>query len=203
VRRDAEQRKHRKHADRLVQSLVRGHRRDNYSTGIVVLPEYDHASETMLQKMCGEHGLPSTAGCYSSGEFADREDGKMGFQRARGALMRLVSVSIICMGFAQAAPAGMIGTGYLLEDESRAASISRMDILLARADVARQLEAFGVDQAMVMERLDALSTAELLELEGKLDSQVAGGDIIGLIGAVFVVLLILELVGVTDIFKSF
>ena len=126
----------------------------------------------------------------------------MGFQRARGALMRLVSVSIICMGFAQAAPAGMIGTGYLLEDESRAASISRMDILLARADVARQLEAFGVDRAMVLERLDALSTTELLELEGKLDSQVAGGDI-GLIGAVFVVLLILELVGVTDIFKSF
>ena len=36
-----------------------------------------------------------------------------------------------------------------------------------------------------------------------LPSQVAGGDIIGLIGAVFVVLLILELVGVTDIFKSF
>lgn len=127
----------------------------------------------------------------------------MGFQKARGALLRLVSVSIVCMGFAQVAPAGMIGTGYLLEDESRAASISRMDILLARADVARQLEALGVDQAMVMERLDALSTAELLELEGKLDSQVAGGDIIGLIGAVFVVLLILELVGVTDIFKSF
>ena len=127
----------------------------------------------------------------------------MAFQKARGALLRLVSVSIVCMGFAQVAPAGMIGTGYLLEDESRAASISRMDILLARADVARQLQAFGVDQAMVMERLDALSTAELLELEGKLDSQVAGGDIIGLIGAVFVVLLILELVGVTDIFKSF
>lgn len=127
----------------------------------------------------------------------------MGFEKTRGALTRLISVSIICMGFAQVAPAGMIGTGYLLEDESRAASISRMDILLAREDVGRQLEAFGVDQAMVMERLGALSTAELLELEGRLDSQVAGGDIVGLIGAVFVVLLILELVGVTDIFKSF
>ena len=55
----------------------------------------------------------------------------------------------------------------------------------------------------MVERLNGLSHAELLELEGQLDSQVAGGDIIGLIGAVFVVLLILELVGVTDIFKSF
>jgi hypothetical protein len=62
--------------------------------------------------------------------------------------------------------------------------------------------ALGVDQATVMERLNGLSTAELLELEGQIDQQVAGGDILGLIGAVFVVLLILELVGVTDIFKS-
>ena len=127
----------------------------------------------------------------------------MGLQQARGALLRLVSVSIVCMGFAQAAPAGMIGTAYLLDDESRAASMSRIEVLLARQDVARQLEAFGVDQARVVERLNGLSHAELLELEGQLDSQVAGGDIIGLIGAVFVVLLILELVGVTDIFKSF
>jgi hypothetical protein len=127
----------------------------------------------------------------------------MGLQKARGALMRLVSVSIVCMGFAQAAPAGMIGTAYMLEDESRAASVSRIEVLLARGDVARQLEAFGVDQALVVERLNGLSHAELLQLEGQLDSQIAGGDIIGLIGAVFVVLLILELVGVTDIFKSF
>ena len=127
----------------------------------------------------------------------------MGLQKARGALLRLVSVSIVCMGFAQVAPAGMIGTAYMLEDESRAASVSRIEILLARGDVARQLEAFGVDQALVVQRLNGLSHAELLELEGQLDAQVAGGDIIGLIGAVFVVLLILELVGVTDIFKSF
>jgi hypothetical protein len=127
----------------------------------------------------------------------------MGFQKTRGALMRLVSVSIICMGFAQAAPAGMIGTAYLLDDESRAASLSRIELVLARQDVGRQLEALGVEKAMIMERLGGLSSAELLELEGQLDSQVAGGDILALIGAVFVVLLILELVGVTNIFKSF
>jgi hypothetical protein len=127
----------------------------------------------------------------------------MGLQKARGALLRLISVSIVCMGFAQVAPAGMIGTAYMLDDESRAASVSRIEILLAREDVARQLEAFGVDPAMVVERLNGLSHAELLEFEGQLDSQVAGGDIVGIVGVVFIVLLILELVGVTDIFKSF
>ena len=127
----------------------------------------------------------------------------MKLQKARGALLRLVSISIVCMGFAQVAPAGMIGTAHMLEGETRAASLSHVEVLLARADVGRQLEAFGVDQAMVVERLNGLSTAELLQLEGQLDSQVAGGDIVGIVGAVFIVLLILELVGVTDIFKSF
>ena len=126
----------------------------------------------------------------------------MGLQRARGALLRLVSISIVCMGFAQVAPAGVIGTAYRLDEESRAASLSRIEVLLAREDVGRQLEAFGVERAMVLERLNGLSSAELLELEGQIESQVAGGDILAVIGIVFVVLLILELVGVTDIFKS-
>jgi len=123
-------------------------------------------------------------------------------RRARGALLRLLSVSIVCMGFAQAAPAGMIGTGYLVDGEARAASLARIEVALARDDVARQLAALGVDKAVLAERLGSLSNAELLELEGTIDQHVAGGDILGLIGAVFVVLLILELVGVTDIFKS-
>ena len=126
----------------------------------------------------------------------------MGLQRARGALLRLVSISIVCMGFAQVAPAGVIGTAYMLDEESRAASLSRIEVLLAREDVGRQLEAFGVERAMALERLNGLSSAELLELEGQIESQVAGGDILAVIGIVFVVLLILELVGVTDIFKS-
>jgi hypothetical protein len=106
------------------------------------------------------------------------------------------------MGFAQVAPAGMIDTAYLIESDARAASLSRMEMLMAREDVGRQLAALGVDQSLVVQRLNGLSNAELLELEGQIDKQIAGGDILGLIGAVFVVLLILELVGVTDIFKS-
>lgn len=122
--------------------------------------------------------------------------------RTRGLLVRAVSVSLVCMGFAQVAPAGVVDTAYLIESDARAASLSRMEMLLAREDVGRQLAALGVDQSMVVQRLNGLSNAELLELEGQIDKQIAGGDILGLIGAVFVVLLILELVGVTDIFKS-
>ena len=44
--------------------------------------------------------------------------------------------------------------------------------------------------------------AYLAELARNIDSAPAGGSALGVVGAVFVVLLILEAVGVTDIFKA-
>ena len=122
--------------------------------------------------------------------------------KTRALVMRVVSVSLICMGFAQVAPAGMIGTSQMLENEARTESLTRIEMLLARDDVGQQLVALGVEPALVLERLNAMTTEELLALEHRFDEQVAGGDAIAIIGTVFLVLLILELVGVTDIFKS-
>ena len=122
--------------------------------------------------------------------------------KARAWVVRAVSISMVCLGFAQVAPAGMISTSQVVESEARVESLSRIEVLLAREDVANQMVALGVQPQQVMERLNAMTTAELLELESRFDEQVAGGDALGIIGAVFLVLLILELVGVTDIFKS-
>ena len=117
-------------------------------------------------------------------------------------LVRLLSVALISMGFMQVSTAGMIGTEYLIESELREASLERLQVLLAKQNVAEQLQAFGVEPAQVAERLAGLTNAELLQIEGTLSTQTAGGDALGVIGAVFLVLLILELVGITDIFKS-
>lgn len=115
--------------------------------------------------------------------------------------LHVVSLALVCGGFTQA-HAGVIETGYLIDQEAQAARLDRVELLLASDSVARQLEALGVDKALVHERLQALSDSELLLLEQEMDRQVAGGDALAVIGAVFLVLLILELVGVTDIFKS-
>jgi hypothetical protein len=124
--------------------------------------------------------------------------------RLRKFVIRLVSFSIISLGFAQGSSAEMIGTQQLVDDNARISTIARVETLLLRQDVAEQLQTFGVDQAFVESRVNNMTQAELAELEGLLDQHIAGGgDVISLIGAVFLVLLILELVGVTDIFKAF
>jgi len=126
----------------------------------------------------------------------------MKFVRLRTTLLHLVSLAITCTGFSQVSYAGVIDTAYLVDQESRAASLARLEVMLASDKVARQLESFGVDSALIAERIRGLSDSELLTLEKEMDRQVAAGDALSLVGAVFLVLLILELVGVTDIFKS-
>ena len=123
-------------------------------------------------------------------------------RKSRTFVLHLMSIALICTGFVQVSWAGVIGTGQIIESDARATSIERIDALLAREDVASQLQEFGVDPAMIEERVRGLTTAELFALENRLDQQVVGGDALAVIGTVFLVLLILELVGVTDVFKS-
>jgi hypothetical protein len=121
----------------------------------------------------------------------------------RQSILHVVTLAIVCAGFAQVSHAGVIETGYLVETDDRAASIARVEVLLAADEVARQFEKLGVDKVLVAQRIQALSNAELLLLEEQMEQQIAAGDALALIGAVFLVLLILELVGVTDVFNSF
>ena len=126
----------------------------------------------------------------------------MKFVRSRTMILQFVSLAIVFAGFTPVSYAGVVDTAYLVDQESRAASLDRLEVMLASDEVARQLESFGVDKALIAERIQGLSNSELLMLEQEMGTQVAAGDALSLIGAVFLVLLILELVGVTDIFKS-
>ncbi|MDH3860423.1 MAG: PA2779 family protein [Gammaproteobacteria bacterium] len=126
----------------------------------------------------------------------------MNFRRSRGIFVRILSIALVTAGFTQASWAGMVGTDYIVEANAREASLARVEALLASDDVATQLQSLGVDKAVIQDRLQGLTNTELASLAGQIDQQVAGGDALALIGAVFLVLLILELVGVTDIFKS-
>lgn len=120
----------------------------------------------------------------------------------RNIVFKFVSLALLSIGFAQVSGAAMIGTQQVIGDAARSAQITRVEALLTRQDVSRQLVAFGVDPQLVQKRVANLTDAELAALEGKLDQQLAGGNALGIIGAVFVVLMILEFVGVIDIFKA-
>ena len=122
---------------------------------------------------------------------------------AKRVVFQLVAVAVLSTGFAQFSVAGFVSSSQVINAEIRDQRISRIQTLVASADVTDKLRQYGVAPEMVAERMQNLTDAELVMLESTIDEQVAGGDAVAVIGVVFIVLMILELVGVTDIFKAF
>ena len=119
----------------------------------------------------------------------------------RTLLIPLLSVALLLPGSIQAR---VVGTDASILDGQRVERIDRIHAALARDDVQRTMVALGVDAADAAQRVAALSDAELIALEGKLNELPAGAtSVIAVVGIVAIVLIILELVGVTNIFTNF
>ena len=98
--------------------------------------------------------------------------------------------------------AAVVSTEQMMSQGASTQDRAAVDTFLARADVRDQLQAWGVAPSVVEQRVASLSAQELQALSLKIQEQPAGGDVIAVIGIVFLVLLILELVGVTNVFTS-
>lgn len=120
---------------------------------------------------------------------------------ARAVISWVLAATLAWTGYAVPVQAAVISTQQALSIESRQVLIGDLEARLARTDVRQAMVDLGVDPDEARLRVASLSDVELQQLDGQLDSLPAGGGVLGLIGAVFVVLLILELVGVIDIFK--
>lgn len=118
-------------------------------------------------------------------------------------LVQVLVLSLLSMGSPALVQAEVIGTLAGLESAQRDADLARVGGVLARTQVRDQMRALGVDQAQVEARLARLTDAELSRLADRLDTMPAGAGVLEVVGVVFVVLLILEAVGVIDVFKKF
>lgn len=114
---------------------------------------------------------------------------------------RVLMVSMLSMSlWIPNAQAGMVSSEQVVAEQAAQQSRERVRALFDRADVRAQLQAKGVDAEMAQARVDALTDAEVANINGQLDSLPAGGDIVGAIVFVFIVLLITDLLGLTKVF---
>lgn len=112
-------------------------------------------------------------------------------------------VALVLSGFSSAVSASVITTQQAMSAEARASVESDVRASLARDDVRQAMLRLGADPTQADARVAALSDAELMQLQGQLDRLPAGADggVLVVVGVVFIVLLILELTGVTNIFN--
>ena len=126
----------------------------------------------------------------------------MRVERFRRSCVALLSVSLLSLGLQTPAAAGVIGTADAVAAAGQQDALALVRSSLAREDVRARMVALGVDPAEVDGRIAALTGSELAMLADQLEQAPAGGDVLAIIGIVFIVLVILEYTGTIDIFKK-
>lgn len=99
--------------------------------------------------------------------------------------------------------AAMVSTEDLMISDRGAEARAAISQLLAREDIQKALIAQGIDPIEAQARVDGLSDEEAVRFAGMIDQLPAGGSltwILGLAVLVFLVLLITDILGYTDIF---
>jgi hypothetical protein len=117
----------------------------------------------------------------------------------RGALIGLLCTGLVALS--SPVRAEMIGTESAIQAQSRSSDLAMVQTFMSRDAVRAELERYGVTADAASERVAALSDTELRALAGNIEQQPAGAGVVAVVGITFLVLLILELVGVIDIFK--
>jgi hypothetical protein len=125
-------------------------------------------------------------------------------QSMRKPIAGLVIVAITAFSISWApAQAAMVSTDEVLKQNKQNLDRERLTILLDRSEVRKQLEAWGVKSEEAKAWIDSLTDQEIAEIVNRIDQMPAGSGLGTLVGAavlVFLVLLITDILGYTDIF---
>lgn len=115
----------------------------------------------------------------------------------------VTSCLIVCMtaaGLPMTAQASIIATDEITSVGVTASNRDKVSTFLARDDVRQAMQAQGVSPLAATERVNAMSDVEVAQLAGRVDQAPAGGEILGVLFTVFIVLLVTDIMGLTKVF---
>ncbi|HEX6927892.1 MAG TPA: PA2779 family protein [Gammaproteobacteria bacterium] len=98
------------------------------------------------------------------------------------------------------AQAGVISTETYVQQSQADARRDAVIEMLQREDVRERMLAMGVDPAHVEARLAALTDVEVEQLAQHMEEMPAGAGVLDVLLIVFLVFVVLDIVGVTDVF---
>lgn len=119
------------------------------------------------------------------------------FMKLLGALLAIVG---LLGGQLSPAYAAMVGTTTALQQAQSSYDRAELLEMLDREAVQSQLQVLGVDAEAAKQRVAAMTDDEVRQLNASLADMPAGGDVLGILLVLFLVFVITDLLGATDIF---
>lgn len=114
----------------------------------------------------------------------------------------LLVVLMTSAGIQASAHAGFVQTDQLAGQVNTDLQREELRELFSREEVSKQLATLGVDPADAMQRVDSLTDAEVAQLHSDMEELPAGAGALGTIAIVLLILILLDVAGVTDIFPK-
>ena len=98
------------------------------------------------------------------------------------------------------AQAAMIGNEQVIHQHQQGQTRDSLQQLVVQQSARQQLLALGVSPDLVKNRIDSLTDSELARINRQVDTLDAGGNILGILLVIFIVFVITDVIGATDIF---
>lgn len=112
----------------------------------------------------------------------------------------LLIASTALLGMPMAAQAGIVSSEQSFAPQTQSDARDKLNAVLAREDVRAGLAERGLSVELAQERVRAMSDEEVASLSGRIDQAPAGGDVLGLLFTVFIILLVTDILGLTKVY---
>jgi predicted proteasome-type protease len=111
----------------------------------------------------------------------------------------LLSISLIMLPMLNA-QAAMVANAQVIDRMQQQTDRDAVVQLLQRSDVRDYLLSMGVQPQDVEQRVNRMTSEELAQLNARMSELPAGGDVLGLLVLLFIIFVITDIIGATDIF---
>lgn len=99
------------------------------------------------------------------------------------------------------AQAAMISTPDVIQSQQSQYDREQLFSMLDRDDIQEKLVSMGVAPELVQERINSMTDFEIAQLNQQINDMPAGSGVVGIIVLLFVVFVITDAIGATDIFS--
>ncbi len=114
-------------------------------------------------------------------------------------LALILSISLFSISFGHA-HAAIVTNDQIIHQAQQEIDKTTLLTMINHLDVQEQLLSMGVSSTDIKERIKQMTQEEIAQLNSQLDNLPAGGDILGIAVLIFIVFVVTDVIGATDLF---
>jgi len=124
------------------------------------------------------------------------------FRKTQRFVSSLMIIMMLSLGISKVSMAGIVTTAQMVDAQQTKIEREQVRDWLARDEVRKQLTAMGVDVKAAQARVNSMTAEEVHTMASNMNNMPAGAGVLEAAVLVLLILILLDIAGVTDIFPN-